>query len=64
MSSYSRLNQEDITVSTDKIVTNAWSDDTNELTTFFTSSTQVTTATSTAQGNFFLCSIKKTIMFF
>lgn len=54
MSSYSRLNQEDITVSTDKIVTNAWSDDTNELTTFFTSSTQVTTATSTAQGNFFL----------
>ena len=54
MASYSRLNQEDLTVSTDKVVTNAWSDDTNTLTTFFTSSTQAVTATATQQGNFFM----------
>ncbi len=54
MSSYSRLNQEDTTVSTDKVVTNAWSDDTNQLTTFFTSSTQAAVSNATSQGNFFL----------
>ncbi len=54
MASYSRLNQEDTTVSTDKVVTNAWSDDTDILTTFFTSSTQAVTTNATSQGNFFL----------
>ena len=37
MASYSRLNPEDITVSTDKVTANAWSDDTDTLSTFFTS---------------------------
>mgnify|MGYP003677435137 CR=1 FL=1 len=54
MGSYSRLNQEDTTVSTDKVVTNAWSGDTDILTTFFTSSTQAVFTNSTSQGNFFL----------
>jgi len=54
MASYSRLNQEDISVSTDKVTSNAWSEDTNKLTTFFTSSTQATYTNATSQGNFFL----------
>ena len=54
MASYSRLNIEDTTVSTDKVVTNAWSADTDTLTTFFTSSTQAVTTNPTSQGNFFL----------
>lgn len=54
MASYSRLNQEDTTVSTDKVVTNTWSDDTDTLTTFFTSSTQAVYTNATSQGNFFL----------
>ena len=59
MASYNRLNQEDITVSTDKVVTNAWSDDVNSLTTFFTSSTQAgasvwSSAVSTTQANFYI----------
>lgn len=54
MSSYNRLNIEDTTVSTDKIVTNAWTDDTDTLSTFFTSSTQYITTNATSQGNFFV----------
>tara|TARA_R110001632_G_scaffold66018_1_gene156139 strand:- start:1221 stop:2249 length:1029 start_codon:yes stop_codon:yes gene_type:complete len=54
MGSYSRLNQEDTTVSTDKVVTNAWSGDTDILLTAFTSSTQAVFTTATSQGNFFL----------
>ena len=54
MASYSRLNQEDITVSTDKVVSNAWSDDTDTLSTFFTSSAQAVYTNATSQGNFFV----------
>ena len=54
MSSYSRLNQEDLVVSTDKVVSNTWSNDTNILTTNFTSSTQATYTNATSQGNFFV----------
>jgi hypothetical protein len=53
MASYIRLNPEDSTVSTDKVVSNTWSDNTNILTNNFTSSTQVAVATATSQGNFF-----------
>ena len=54
MASYSRLNPEDITVSTDKVAANAWTDDTDTLTTFFTSSTQAVYTEATSQGNFFV----------
>jgi len=54
MASYSRLNPEDLSVSTDKVTSNAWSDDTDTLTTFFTSSTQAVYTNATSQGNFFL----------
>ena len=54
MASFSRLNPEDIAVSTDKVTANAWSEDTNALTTFFTSSAQATYTNATSQGNFFL----------
>ena len=53
MASYIRLNPEDSTVSTDKVVSNTWSDNTNILTNNFTSSTQVAVSTATSQGNFF-----------
>ena len=61
MASYSRLNREDITVSTDKVVSNAWSQDTDTLTTFFTSSTQAVFTTATSQGNFYLDTYKDNI---
>ena len=54
MASFSRLNPEDLVVSTDKVTSNAWSNDTNILTTNFTSSTQAVFDNSTDQGNFFL----------
>ena len=54
MASYSRLNSDDTTVSTDKVVTNAWSADTDTLSTFFTSSTQAVYTNATSQGNFYL----------
>ena len=54
MASFSRLNPEDLAISTDKVTANAWSDDTDTLTTFFTSSTQAVFTNPTSQGNFFL----------
>jgi hypothetical protein len=54
MASYSRLNSDDTTVSTDKVVTNAWSANTDTLSTFFTSSTQAVYTNATSQGNFYL----------
>ena len=54
MASYSRLNREDITVSTDKVVANAWSKDTDTLSTFFTSSAQAVFSNATSQGNFYI----------
>jgi len=54
MSTFNRFLQEDIVVSTDKIVTNAWTNGVNKLETFFTSSNQNSYASSTSQANFFL----------
>ena len=54
MSTFNRFLQEDIVVSTDKVVTNAWSNNANKLETFFTSSNQNSYASSTSQANFFL----------
>ena len=54
MASYSRLNPEDLVVSTDKVTTNAWDNNVNILTTNFTSSTQAIYTTATSQGNFFI----------
>ena len=54
MASYNRLNPDDLVVSTDKVVTNAWSNNTNILTTNFTSSTQAVYTNATDQGNFFI----------
>ena len=53
MSTFNRFLQEDIVVSTDKVVTNAWSNNANKLETFFTSSNQNSYASSTSQANFF-----------
>ena len=54
MASYNRLNPEDISISTDKVVSNTWSGDTNILTTHITSSTQAVFTSATSQGNFFI----------
>ena len=50
MASFSRLNPEDLAISTDKVTANAWSDDTDTLTTFFTSSTQAVFTNPTSAG--------------
>ena len=54
MASYSRLNPEDLVVSTDKVVSNAWDNNVDELTTHFTSSAQEAYTDATSQGNFFI----------
>jgi hypothetical protein len=54
MASFNRLNPEDISISTDKVVTNTWSGDVNLLTKFITASTQAVFTSATSQGNFFL----------
>ena len=54
MASFNRLTSEDITVSTDKVVSNTWSGATNMLTTMYTASTTTTFTTATSQGNFFI----------
>jgi hypothetical protein len=54
MASYSRYASDDIAISTDKITTNTWSEDTNKLVTFFTSSVQANYTSSNSQGQFFL----------
>ena len=54
MASYSRLNPEDLVVSTDKVTSNAWDNNVNILTTHFTSSTQAVYTNATSQGNFFI----------
>ena len=53
MATYNRLNPEDLAVSTDKVVGNAWYNNLNNLNTAFTSSTQTAISTATSQGNFF-----------
>ena len=54
MGSFSRYAPDDIAISTDKITTNTWIDDTNKLTTFFTSSKQANYTSSNSQGQFFI----------
>lgn len=54
MATYNRLNPEDTAVSTDKIVSNTWSDNTNIQIHNFTSSVQATVSTATSQANFFI----------
>ena len=55
MATYNRLNPEDTAVSTDKVVSNTWSNDVNILTTqIFTASVQAASTTATSQGNFFI----------
>jgi hypothetical protein len=54
MATYNRLNPEDTTVSTDKVVSNTWSDNTNILQDNFTSSAQTAISTATSQANFFI----------
>ena len=54
MATYNRLNPEDTAVSTDKVVSNTWSDNTNILQDNFTSSAQTAISTATSQGNFFI----------
>ena len=54
MASYSRLNPEDLVVSTDKVTSNAWDNNVNILETHFTSSTQAVYTDATSQGNFFI----------
>jgi hypothetical protein len=54
MATYNRLNPEDTAVSTDKVVSNTWSDNTNILQDNFTSSAQTAVSAATSQGNFFI----------
>ena len=54
MSTFNRLDTEDKVVSTDKVTTSTWTNNTNILTTFKTQSTQAVFSSATSQGNFFL----------
>tara|TARA_R110000764_G_scaffold238631_1_gene336113 strand:+ start:16 stop:1080 length:1065 start_codon:yes stop_codon:yes gene_type:complete len=55
MSTFTRFNSGDVVLSTDKINSNAWTDSLNELTTFFTSSTEALNYSSpSSSGQFFL----------
>jgi len=55
MSTFTRFNSGDVVLSTDKINSNAWTDSLNELTTFFTSSTEALNyASPSSSGQFFL----------
>ncbi len=44
----------DVVISTDKIITSTWTNNTNNLTTAFTSSTQAVFSSPTSSGNFYL----------
>ena len=54
MATINRYGEGDIVLSTDKVVASAWSDNTNNLTTFETSSIQATQTDANSQGNFFI----------
>jgi hypothetical protein len=55
MSTFVRYNSGDVVLSTEKINSNAWTDSLNELTTFFTSSTEALNyASPTSSGQFYL----------
>ena len=52
--SFTRFNSQDIVNQTSKVVTNAWSNNTNNLQTVLTSSTQASTTTPTSSGAHFI----------
>jgi len=54
MATINRYGEGDVVMSTDKVVTSTWSDNTNNLTTFFTSSIQANQTDANSQGNFFI----------
>ena len=54
MATINRYGQGDIVLSTDKVVTSTWSNNTNNLTQFFTSSIQADQTDPNSQGNFFI----------
>ena len=54
MATINRFGEGDIVLSTDKVVTSTWSDNTNNLTIFETSSVQATQTDPNSQGNFFI----------
>ena len=54
MATINRYGEGDVVLSTDKVVTSTWSDNTNNLTTFHTSSIQASTTDPNSQGNFFI----------
>lgn len=54
MATYTRFQNGDTVDSIDRVFTSAWSGNTNELTTAFSSSTQYVTTTSTASGAFYM----------
>jgi len=54
MATINRYGEGDIVMSTDKVVTSTWSDNTNNLQTFHTSAIQSTTTDPNSQGNFFI----------
>ena len=54
MGTFTRYNTSDIVINTDKIVTSTWSNNTNNLSAFYTASTQADRTDPTSQGNFFI----------
>ena len=53
MATINRYGEGDVVLSTDKVVTSTWSNNTNNLTEFYTSSIQATQTDPNSQGNFF-----------
>ena len=54
MATYIRFDSTDMVTSTDQVITSTWSDNTNLLTTFYTSSLQYIVASASSQGQFYL----------
>ena len=54
MATYIRFDSTDMVTSTDQVITSTWSDNTNLLQTFYTSSYQYLVASASSQGQFYL----------
>lgn len=54
MATYIRFDSTDMVTSTDQVITSTWSDNTNLLTSFYTSSLQYIVASASSQGQFYL----------
>ena len=59
MATINRYGEGDVVMSTDKVVTSTWSDNTNNLQTFHTSSIQANQTDPNSQGNFFINAFHK-----